>query len=222
MSNSIYPFSNLTGGIDDSYLDYFDGDDLVDGDFAFGIDDGMTYMAYRLDAISGEADNPPFIVSPATNPGTKRWILATPAAPLTCLRVSSSATSIADNAPSKVIHPTSNFDLLSEYNTTTGIFTPIYSGFYNISLGLKLSTASFAAGDRFRLVLSIGAIDIMWSSEWLCQVAGTYEANLILSCGCLYISGGSSVEFYAFQDSGAAIALTGEEYDNWLSINRIL
>ena len=73
MALDILPFSNLTGGTDDSYLDYFDGNDLSDGQMAFGIVGG-DFLAYYLDATSGDSESSPDIISPDTNAGTKRWI----------------------------------------------------------------------------------------------------------------------------------------------------
>lgn len=75
MANSIYAFKHLTGGTDDSYLDYHDGDDLVDGDMALGFAYG-DFLAYSLEAENGCAANYPDIILPDTNPGDKRWVKA--------------------------------------------------------------------------------------------------------------------------------------------------
>jgi hypothetical protein len=76
MATPIIPFRNLTGGVDDSYLDSWDGDGLSDGQMAFGIVSGV-FMAYYLDDDSGATESLPDVISPDTNAGTKRWILAT-------------------------------------------------------------------------------------------------------------------------------------------------
>ena len=68
-----YGATSLTGGVAGS-LDYIDGDDLLDGDGAFVITDGISYQ-YRLDGDSGLSESSPRIIAPNTNPGTKRWIL---------------------------------------------------------------------------------------------------------------------------------------------------
>jgi hypothetical protein len=73
----IYHLSNLIGGVDSTYLDYMDGDSLSDGDRAFVINSGYVYT-YELDDDSAAVASFPNIISPATNPGDKRWILQQP------------------------------------------------------------------------------------------------------------------------------------------------
>lgn len=73
----IYHLSNLTGGADSTYLDYMDGDSLSDKDRAFVINSGYVYV-YELDEDSAAVASFPNIISPATNPGDKRWILQQP------------------------------------------------------------------------------------------------------------------------------------------------
>ena len=81
MAIDILPFSNMYGATDDSYLDYHDGNDLVDGQMAFGINQGNFY-AYYLDATSEATPNFPDVISPATNAGLKRWHLCDNTQPL--------------------------------------------------------------------------------------------------------------------------------------------
>ncbi len=73
MANLIYGFTALTGGAADA-LDYIDGDVLVDKDVAIGSVGGV-YYTYYLDDDSGAAEASPSVISPATNAGTKRWVL---------------------------------------------------------------------------------------------------------------------------------------------------
>ncbi len=75
MANNIYGAIELTGGGAGS-LDKIDGVNLNDGDAAVVItQDGNSYF-YTLDATSGLAESSPEIISPDTNAGDKRWILA--------------------------------------------------------------------------------------------------------------------------------------------------
>jgi hypothetical protein len=130
MANNIYPFSSLTGGVDDSYLDFFDGDDLTDGDFAFGIVSGK-HHAYILDATSGASENSPYVVSPDTNPGTKRWILVSLVQPFSnVFATRATALSIPNNEQTTMVYTTEVDDDLGEYDNTTGIFTATYTGGY--------------------------------------------------------------------------------------------
>lgn len=72
MSN-FYGATSITGG-GSGALDAIDGADLSDLDGAVVITDGTAYF-YHLNATSGEGESSPDIISPDSNPGTKRWIL---------------------------------------------------------------------------------------------------------------------------------------------------
>jgi len=77
VENTIWPASGLTGG--GAALDGIDGARLLDGDGGLVIvdDSGTVYFGpYRLDADSAAAEASPSIISPDTNAGDKRWLLA--------------------------------------------------------------------------------------------------------------------------------------------------
>ena len=63
----------IVGGASNS-LDGEDGNSLQDNDFAICLVSNETSF-YILDATSGLAESFPDVISPDTNPGTKRWIL---------------------------------------------------------------------------------------------------------------------------------------------------
>jgi len=73
LAKTVYLRTSLTGGGADA-LDQVDGDDLSDNDTAIVTYGGEFYF-YELDSTSGATENPPAIISPDLNPGTKRWIL---------------------------------------------------------------------------------------------------------------------------------------------------
>lgn len=68
-----YSKTALTGGAANA-LDYIDGDLLTDGDIAFVYVSGVLYV-YKLNASSSAAESSPTVITPDTNPGTKRWEL---------------------------------------------------------------------------------------------------------------------------------------------------
>lgn len=72
MSN-FYGATSLTGGATGA-LDAIGGADLVDGDGAVVITDGVSY-SYHLDATSAAAESSPAVISPDADAGDKRWIL---------------------------------------------------------------------------------------------------------------------------------------------------
>jgi hypothetical protein len=74
-ARTAYQKTALTGGASTA-LDYIDGANLVNGDFAFVMTGGNIYF-YVLNATSGAAESSPNIIAPDTSPGDKRWILQT-------------------------------------------------------------------------------------------------------------------------------------------------
>ena len=73
MANT-YRCTNLTGGASGA-LDALDGTDLASGDFAITEASGTVYF-HKLDPSSGAAESSPDVISPDTNAGDKRWLLA--------------------------------------------------------------------------------------------------------------------------------------------------
>ena len=72
MANKIWwDIAALTGG-DATALDYLDGSLLTDGDVVHVFISGVLYV-YRLNGSSSASENSPWIITPNTNPGTKRW-----------------------------------------------------------------------------------------------------------------------------------------------------
>jgi len=72
MSTNAHFATGLTGGAATD-LDYIDGSSVNDGDFAL-VMSGSSFYVYKLDATSGATENSPYIISPDSNAGTKRWI----------------------------------------------------------------------------------------------------------------------------------------------------
>jgi hypothetical protein len=73
-----YTRSGVTGG-GSGALDGIDGDDLTGGETAIVIEglDPARFSIYKLSAEKGGAEAAPYVITPDTNPGTKRWVLAT-------------------------------------------------------------------------------------------------------------------------------------------------
>jgi hypothetical protein len=72
MTNKIYySRTGLTGGT--TNLDGIDGANLNDKDIAYVSVSGVQYI-YILDAYSGATESSPYVITPDSNPGTKRWI----------------------------------------------------------------------------------------------------------------------------------------------------
>lgn len=77
MAQVAYYATGLTGG-GATALDYIDGDDLNDGDFAFVMffSSAQSWLyQYVLDADHAGTEDGVSIIAPDTNPGNKRWKL---------------------------------------------------------------------------------------------------------------------------------------------------
>jgi len=95
-------FTLLTGGTA-AAMDSIDGNSLVDGDRAYPMYNGFMYH-YLLDDDSGATAFSPLVIAPATNPGTKRWILQS-------ITSSISLTTVADTASGMLINMTAGENL---------------------------------------------------------------------------------------------------------------
>lgn len=72
-ATKIYGFTALSGS-GTGALGAIDGAALADKDMAVGVVSGTSYI-YYLNATSGAAEVSPGVIAPATNAGTKRWVL---------------------------------------------------------------------------------------------------------------------------------------------------
>lgn len=225
MSN-VYAFSSLTGGTDDSYLDYFDGNDLADGDFAFGIVSGKKHN-YVLDADSAATENSPYIISPDSNAGDKRWVLVAPVGPMSRVKAGRSTTQSISNATwTTVVFDDEEQDILSEYNNATGIFTAIDSGEYLIQTKIELATVACTAVDN-RLIGAIykntgggAALDKYGPRDEARYIGGNVVLGFLMST-VLTLSASDTIEIKINQNSGSSVNVTGSVALNWLTIDRI-
>lgn len=203
MALSILPFSNLTGGTDTSYLDYWDGNDLSDGQMAFGIVNG-THYAYLLDASSGASENSPYVISPDTNAGTKRWVLQSPVnciSGLTVLRKTATQ-SVSANIWTSLTWSVADYDNLSAWSSGSTITVPTGIAWMRISSAY----VNFASNDgEFR------GLNFQRSSgtgtQYACQDirSGKYEGSMVISSSWVAVVAGDT---YTLQTiSASAISL---------------
>ncbi len=74
MANQVFLSKTSLIGGGATALDSIDGAGLVDGDFAV-VTMGGNFFLFKLDDDSGVAESYPWLISPDTNAGNKRWIL---------------------------------------------------------------------------------------------------------------------------------------------------
>lgn len=219
--NKIYAFSSLIGGSDESYLDYFDGNDLVDGDFAFGLVDGIQY-AYKLDASSGATENSPRIISPDTNAGTKRWVLQVPGGDFSHVYASrlTLPQSIPTNTSTTLTYEYKETDTLGEFNISTGEFIPKFDGFYNINACVRMSYQTWPSYSECYLQTFLdGSLwergPSFYPGNGSNMVTGSASLSQTLSLGVGY-----RLTIRCYHTFGSAISAQGYG-GTWLTIDRL-
>lgn len=222
MANKIYPFANLTGGVDDSYLDYTDGDNLTDGDFALGIDANGIHRAYRLNATSGATENSPYIIAPDTNPGTKRWELMAPGGAMTHIEYTkATAQSFPSGNTDTILYDTEVEDTLSEYNTTTGVFTATAAGTYHVSFALLTDNVTWLAGTPMDLVIKKNGTAYRKGSH-IYLFAGVTTAFSVWLSASITLAASDTLEFCFHHVRTAAVDNETDATENWLTIDRLV
>jgi len=212
---NVYAFSALTGGTDDSYLDYFDGNDLADGDFAFGIVSGKKYN-YVLDADSAATENSPYIISPDSNAGDKRWVLVAPAGPMSHVNVyRNSVQTLAVNAANTLVFNTEEYDVLSEHDVATGIFTALQAGYYHVCAAVHISLPS-SSDDIVYIYINVSGRDLRGARTIGSPGGGNYA---FMVSGTVYLNAGDTVSIDVYNITGGNI--TTEANQAWMTIDRI-
>lgn len=92
-----------------------------------------------------------------------------------------------------VIFDTIPFDAMSEYNVSTGVFTPIYSGVYMVNWKLTHSS-SISSSDNWKIILVYGRSNGTINYSY----ADTYYSA---PCSCVNTAQGSSIIILTFGDT---------------------
>lgn len=218
MSDLTLALGALTGGAVGA-LDAIDGAGLSDGDAAVVVLDSGVYH-YHLDATSGATENSPYVISPDSNAGTKRWVLVSPKGPFSHVKATTTTESIPNSSDSLVIYDTEDYDELSEYNNTTGIFTAKYAGFYIVTAGLYLPTTTpWTAGNQIVLGIYKNSSTIVRTQKHA-ERSASYRLGKNLSASIkLAVNDTLSVLFW--QNSGAARTVEANTQFNYFTIDRI-
>jgi hypothetical protein len=178
----------LTGGVDKTYLDYWDGNSLSDKDKAYVIAASVFYV-YELDADSGLAESSPNRIVPDTNPGTKVWIL------ITSYSLTSVTTSVtaADNTSTTAIATTafakSQLAVLARDPDPGIALTAAASGSNGITVAddddLDMGTNSFAPYFNGLVPDFTPAADLILVQKWTSNVG--YELGIKATTGYIYL-----------------------------------
>lgn len=221
MSDLTLALSALTGGAAGA-LDKIDGAGLGDGDAAVVVLGGGVYH-YHLNATSGETENSPYIISPDTNAGTKRWVLVMPVGPMSHVRAKrSTALSLPDSTATTLIHNTEEYDLLAEYNATTGVFTAKYAGYYSIKACMQLEDSAWTTNLNTDLWVYKNSSIHTVMGRWIAQMTISSIYPVVNGATSLYLDASDTLEIKGRQSSGGSIDTNTNADLNWSSIDRII
>lgn len=202
----------LTGGIPGA-LDVIDGNDLNDGDACIVTLSTGVYF-YHLNATGGAVENSPYVIVPDTNPGTKNWELVVPVGPMS--HVSATETtgqSIPDGTNTLIVFNSKSKDTLSEFNTTTGVFTATYDGRYIVNSKVKLASATYT---DIRLFIYKNTSTLI--KRGIEFSAGTITSSIF---AVIDLVATDTIQINILQTSGGARVITTGDDSNWLTIDRI-
>ena len=138
----------LTGGATGA-LDAIDGGRLADGDMTFVMSSGGILYPYRVNATSGAAEASPVTISPDTNAGNKRHILAAIAAAgivFPATQIASAGANTLDDYEEGTWDPTLLFGGAAvglTYSSRTGYYTKLGRvAFYSLNFTLSAKGSS--------------------------------------------------------------------------------
>lgn len=221
MGDNYTALNALTGGLAGA-LDKIDGAGLSDGDAATVVLSTGVYH-YHLNATSGASENSPYVISPDSNPGTKRWILVTPQAPFSHVSAKTDAGQlINNNTATTVIFEDEDYDSLGEYDASTGLFTAIHTGYYSVKSRLSYSGAGFtwAINDTIYCRLRLDGSTTILLAYRKIATTGTTEEQVELSVS-VYLTATQTLEVQALQVTGSNINLLANALRNYIMIDRI-
>ena len=222
MTAKFKPCIDLIGG-GTSSLDAIDGAGLSDGDAAVVVLSTGVYH-YHLNATSGASENSPYVIAPDTNAGTKRWVLVTPQAPMSHVEAErSTAQNIVNNVDTTVIYNTETYDLLSEYNNTTGIFTAKYAGLYSV-YGAFLMASKIYSNASYNVKANIEIDGSVIRRGYRTHAPGISNSFLLSGIvkGTFQLTAGQTIEISAAQTSDADNNLHNAAEYNYLTIDRLV
>lgn len=218
MSNLTLALSALIGG-GAGALDAIDGDSLSDGDAAVVVLSTGVYH-YHLNASSGATENSPYVIAPDFNPGTKRWVLVTPAGAFSHVTATETTGQNIPNATqTTIIYNTEIDNTLGEYNASTGIFTAVGDKRILISASCFYS-AAWGAAPKIADIYLIHNTTKIRANRQTTWAAITADANPMLSIGVSLLSG-ETLKIETYQNQGGAVALAGGADFNYLTIDQI-
>ena len=131
-----------------------------------------------------------------------------------------SGQSIPNNSAATITGWTKVSDRLNaNFNASTGVFTAPASGAYLVTTKLAFSAAATGVGDQYSVTI-IANGGIVDNGQYFAETAASI-GRVVRASAVVNLVAGQTVSIQAFQNSGAAIALSTTSAVNTLSIARV-
>ena len=135
------------------------------------------------------------------------------------VNTTSTAQTFTNNVSAVVGNWTVQVDTHNGFSGGNTYTTPT-AGLYMISAGLRMSSATFAAG-------SIFLIQIVTAAQTFSCVSSTYPAgasfgNFPTITATAQLNAGSTIQIVALQASGTNLTLDGALADNWWTVTQLI
>lgn len=129
----------------------------------------------------------------------------------------STVQSIPNNTPTDILFNSVNRDTVNSYNPSTGIYTILKSGLYNISTQVGWS-ANSTNGREVRAFIDGGAVIINLGYVF----APTASSIAVLGNSTpYYLNAGQTVKINVFQNSGSALNVGGDASITWFGVEAV-
>lgn len=219
MTTKFRPRILLTGDVAGS-LDHIDGAILSAGDVCSVVNSTGSYDYVNIQ--DSAVLNSPYTIPPVNNPGNNSWHLVIPQGSTSHVIANTSAgQSIPDSTSTTVIFGTEEKDSLGEYDHTTGIFTALNEGYYNISAVITYNDTAWTIGDRFFVTLKkSGSNEATAYDE--AYLTATFREQPPPISKTVYLTVGQTLLIEVYQDSGGAETLLNVSEDNYFTIDRLI
>lgn len=208
MATYIEGLTALTGGAPGA-LDSVDGGVLADGDKAVVKTSTGVYF-YHLNSTSGATESSPYVISPDSNAGTKRWVLQVPVSAFSHVRaVRTTAQSVPTSAGTTIIATTEDYDKLGEYDNSTGVFTAVNTGLYFFHCAVLSGLESWAS-EKLNFVVNLykngtqsspGIPD--FNDAVITRIKGSH------CTGSIDLNATDYIDFRLYHEKGSAIYIGG-------------
>ncbi len=141
--------------------------------------------------------------------------------PLSRSRATRSTTQAINNAtPTTVIFPTEVYDNLGEYAIATGVFTALYTGYYQVKAAVMFANVEWVAGEYVELSLNKNDALYSYLSSDYAQATAT-RLRGAKGSDDIYLTAGQYINIVVSHNQGGVINLQANASYNYFSVHRL-